>query len=784
MTCDFKNSDVGFGHFTTCEPNFFDTAKDKTLESIISWPLNKDQNEFTQLYSEHQNVIHFPANLHSKFPNLEALKFWSSKVKFVDTFDLRGLTKLRFLSLDDNEIEVLQTDLFLYNSQLEEVHLKNNKLKYIAIRILTPLTRLKVANFRNNVCVDDEAASLTSLEAFKRKLDAQCSAPEFLVKKNSEFISKLVDFNYTIADLNSSNIKLQAEIRMRNQSLDACEDENEDLNEKKFKIEMKYRKESSALKKLQNEFKISQGLSDELTIENVKLNNELKRLNQRISEASTDMIDFSGGVRWNETGGTDLHRIKSENTRIMKENQMLKSFKDEVEKEWRSVVLECVFVSWGGYTCQTNSLKIRTDEAEIVKVNGKHEGKKTNFDVKTFLISSQDVRTTFLPANIGSTFPKLRAFIAQESKVVFVKRGNFDDLNNLEVLLLDHNQISDIPLDTFNDLDNLVKLDISYNRMTKVDKDVFSKLKKLKFLLMNNNLIEKLSAKIFKSNQQLEIVSLQNNRIKYIGGSMLRSLTKLKLLSMNENVCIDEEFSEATLKQFDIRSMSHCTPPTDIECKFVVASSSYACSVVDLTVENENTIIKEVNGVHLRSKSNADVSALSIVDQNVQHFPVDFGKFFPRLKKILVKNSQLTTIDDNSFDLMTEVVEIEIIENELTFLSDETFQKLKNSIEIINLSNNKISKVDTKTFNNLQKLKVLNLGSNKLQTLNSNLFNHNMNLEELRLNKNSLKSIGAHLMNNLKSLKAADFTENVCLNQKFPDISLHSLKLKILEDCK
>lgn len=785
MTCDFKDSNVGFGDLTTCEPNLLDTSRDKTLESILSWPLNRDQSDFTQLYSEHQNVVHFPANLHLKFPNLEAIKFWDSRVKFVDNFDLRGLSKLRFLNLDDNEIEVLQADLFLFNTQLLEVHLKNNKLKYIAIRILTPLTRLKVANLQNNLCINENADSQTSLEAFKRKIDEQCSQPEFLVKKNAEFITKLVDFNYTIADLNSSNNKLEAEIKMRNQSLETCESENEDLNDKKFKIEMKFRKESSALRKLQNEMKISQELSDELTIENVKLNNELKRLNQRITEARSELlVSVPSGGSCNETGSSSVYRLKSDNNRLINDNQLLKSFKDEVEKEWRSVTLECVFVSWGGYTCQTNSFKIRTDEVEIVRVDGKHEGKKTNFDVKTFLISSQDVRTTFLPSNIGSTFPKLKAFIAQESKVVFVKRGNFDDLNSLEVLLLDRNQISDIPSDTFNDLDNLLQLDLSNNRLTKVDKEVFSKLKKLKFLALNNNMLEKLSANVFKFNQQLEVVLLQNNKIKYLGGSMLRSLTKMKLLDMKMNVCVDEEYSEVTLKQFDIRTMSHCTPPTSIECKFLVASNGYACNVVDLTVENENTMIKEVSGVHLRGKSNTDVKELSIVDQNVQHFPVDFGKYFPGLGKIFVKKSQLTTIDDNSFDLMSGVVEVAMVENELTVLSDETFQKLRNSLEIIDLSNNKISKVGTKTFHNLKMLKKLNLKGNKLQTLNSDLFNHIVNLEELRLSQNSLRSIGAHLMNNLRNLKAADFTENVCVNQKFPETSLQTLKLKILEDCK
>lgn len=785
ITCDSKNSDVGFGHFTTCEPKFIDTTNDKFIESVITWPLNKGLVEFTQFYVEHSNTVYFPGNLHQKFPNLEVVILWNSRVKYVESFDLRGLMNLKFLRLNDNEIEILQSDLFLHNLQLMEIHLQNNKLKFIGAKLLFPLTRLKLANFTSNVCIDEIADTPSAFESIRKSIEEQCGAPEFLVKKNLELIKKLVDFNYTNADLSASNAKLGSQIKMGNESLATCEIENEDLNDKKFKVEMRLRKESSALKKLQREITSTRDSNDELIIENVKLNNELKRLNKKISEGEEGATVWAvGNVSSCGDGSTDLHRLKFENSKLLKDNKNLKSFKEEVEKEWRSVSLKCEFTSWdGGYTCQTISLNIRSDDTEITKVIGKHEGHKSNYDVKSLLISSEDVRVTFLPVNIGSVFPKLKTFAVQDSKVIFVKRGNFDNLISLEGLMLDHNQIEAIPAGTFDDLESLIKLDLSCNRITKLDKESFFNLKKLKFLSVSDNQIEKLSASIFRFNPQLEVISFEQNQIKFIGSSMMKGLRNVKFANFIGNFCIDGKFTEASLMGIDGIIMSQCTPPTDIYCKFESTSDVYACTVNELHVENENTMIQEVNGNHLRGKSNDDVTQLLIDSQTVLNLPIGFGKFFKSLKKISVRNSKLTSIDDGSFEMMQQVSQVIFTENDIATVPEEAFQKLK-SLEIIELSNNKIVKVDIKAFNNLTNLKVLKLDGNKLTTLHSNLFVHNSNLEELHVRNNKLNSIGAHLLNNLRKLQIVDFTDNSCITQNFPEIALQALKLKILEQCK
>lgn len=753
------------------------------MKSLIAWPVTRDVKDFRQFYIEHRDAIYFPGNLDQVFTNLEVVVLWDSKVKFVDNFDLRWLTNLKILSMPDNQIEVLQSDLFFYNTLLTEVHLQNNKLKFLGARIFVPLMRLRILNLRDNICVDERADSPATLEVLLRKsLDEKCAAPEFLVKKNSEFITKFVDLNYTIAELNSNNSKLITEVKTSAQSLLTCEIEKESLSDQLFKVEMKLRKESSALKKCQKELKITKESNVELTIENVKLNSELKRVAEQVAEDEKNLSDLllSNDSNVDQDSSTGFHRLKFDNAKLVKENQLLKSFKEEIEREWRAVELQCQFVLWDGYACQTSSLKIRTDDSEIVKVDGKHEGRRTNFNVKRFLISSQEVRTTFLPVNIGSTFPKLETLIAQDSKIIFIKRGNFDNLISLTILALDHNDIAEVPSDALNDLENLVQLDISFNRLVTLDKATFNSLKKLKLLALNDNKIEKLSASIFKSNLQLEIVALENNKIKYIGSSILKPLVKLKLVNLLNNECISGKFTAQTVNEVETRILSHCTPPTDIYCQFV---DGYTCRVVDLLIENENTMILDVKGNHQRGKSDSDVTEILIVDQSVSNFPLGFGKFLKNVKRIVVQKSKLASIDDNSFELGS-IEQLTLAENEIKFVSEDAFQKVKSSIEVIDLSANKISNFELRTFNNLIKLKVLKLTGNKLGELNSNLLVQNVNLEELHVGKNKLRSIGARLMNNLKKLKIADFSGNPCINENFPHITLQTLKLKILEQCQ
>lgn len=762
----------------TCEPELFDTSQDKLIESVIAWPISRDVKEITQFYIEHLNAVHFPGNLNAHFPDLESVILWDSRVRFIDNFDLRWLPKLKFLRLDDNLIEVLQTDLFLHNSQLLEIHVQNNKLKFIGARILAPLTDLRFANFKSNHCIDDKSSSTMDLETLKRNIDDNCASNEFLLKKNSDFIKKLVALNYTIADLTAAKAKLETAVKDKSQSLATCEGENEEANDRKFKAEMRLRKELSALKKAQSELAATRISNDDLTVENVKLNNELKRANARTSDAI-----YPNATDYQEVPA-DIHRLRFDNGRLLKENLLLKSFKDEVEKEWRAVTLKCDFTIWDGYACQTSSLKVRADDSEIVTVDGKHEGRKSNFEVKSFIVSSQDVRTTFLPTNIGATFPKLVNLIAQDSKIVFLKRGNFDNLLSLETLKLDHNQIAELSPGVFSDLEKLVKLDLSFNRLTMLERETLRNLKKLKFLALNDNLIEKLSASLFKSSQQLELVLLQNNKIKYIGGAMGKSLPKLKMANLRKNDCIDVLFTEASASQIDASILSKCSPPTDVECRFGALSNIYACNVVELQIENENTRIQDVSGKHQKGKSRDDVTELSIVDQSVAFFPVGFGSFLRNLRKIVVRKSMLTSVDDNSFEMLQHVAQLILADNEIRAISEDAFQAVKSSLEIIDLSSNNIAQLELKTFNNLIRLKVLDLSGNKLHQLNSNLLVHNANLLELKVGRNVLKSIGAYLLNSLRSLQLADFTGNHCINHKLPPASLQTLKLKILEQCK
>lgn len=65
-----------------------------------------------------------------------------------------GLSKLRLLGLNDNNIGTINDDFFSFNYKLEKVFLSNNQLKSLSQNTFAKLTNLKELYLINNKCVD------------------------------------------------------------------------------------------------------------------------------------------------------------------------------------------------------------------------------------------------------------------------------------------------------------------------------------------------------------------------------------------------------------------------------------------------------------------------------------------------------------------------------------------------------------------------------------------------------------------------------------------------------
>lgn len=111
-----------------------------------------------------------PTGITNYFKNLTILVVAHTGLKSVTKEDLQPFKHLRGLYLDNNQLEFLEEDLFMFNPRLQEINFSKNKLKYIAYNVLDSLAFLKKADFLKNRGINIGATGLEQIEILKKVL--------------------------------------------------------------------------------------------------------------------------------------------------------------------------------------------------------------------------------------------------------------------------------------------------------------------------------------------------------------------------------------------------------------------------------------------------------------------------------------------------------------------------------------------------------------------------------------------------------------------------------------
>lgn len=106
-------------------------------------------------------------------------------------------------------------------------------------------------------------------------------------------------------------------------------------------------------------------------------------------------------------------------------------------------------------------------------------------------------------------------------------------------LTLRGNEISQLDADTFDDLKQLQELILADNHLKFVHPDLFSKLHRLQEIWLQNNQLEVLPEGLFRNNPELTKILASENNLKTIAIDFL-SLPKLINFDFKRNDCIDE----------------------------------------------------------------------------------------------------------------------------------------------------------------------------------------------------------------------------------------------------
>lgn len=98
-------------------------------------------------------VFYIPRGFTEPYTNITKFTVESCHLKEIRRSDWSQFPQLRTLVLQDNDLEVLEEDLFQSNLMLENVNLRKNKIWFIGGRIFENLKRLKLVSLEDNFCI-------------------------------------------------------------------------------------------------------------------------------------------------------------------------------------------------------------------------------------------------------------------------------------------------------------------------------------------------------------------------------------------------------------------------------------------------------------------------------------------------------------------------------------------------------------------------------------------------------------------------------------------------------
>jgi hypothetical protein len=163
---------------------------------------------------------------------------------------------------------------------------------------------------------------------------------------------------------------------------------------------------------------------------------------------------------------------------------------------------------------------------------------------------------------------------------------------------------------------------------------------------------------------------------------------------------------------------------------------------------------------------------------------LDKSYFDKKITLVLMKNTDLETVGENSFVGLNALKILSLNYNAVKKVHKAAFRDLVN-LEKIEMVNNVLESLDDELFLNLVNLKLVLLYGNQLKVISTKLFGSNTKLESIQLQNNQIVQIQKDFYAKLTSLTRVDFSNNICMSEnivltRFVQWSSHKYKFK---DC-
>jgi Leucine-rich repeat (LRR) protein len=183
-------------------------------------------------------------------------------------------------------------------------------------------------------------------------------------------------------------------------------------------------------------------------------------------------------------------------------------------------------VSENMFTDVNNSLDIRLNNNKISKI-------KSIFKKLRYLDSRYNLISYVIEDAINTI--RHSEIIKFSNNRISNLSTTFNNLTKLKVLELSNNLVIEVTDYSFVGSDQLELIDLRDNKITQIGRNAFSHMKKLKYLDLSNNSITEIPEELFSQNSQLEFIVLKHNQITQIKPKTFHYLYKLRSLDFSHN---------------------------------------------------------------------------------------------------------------------------------------------------------------------------------------------------------------------------------------------------------
>jgi len=169
-------------------------------------PTGHSNDDEIYFYARDKTINYFPSGLEKFFPNLKGIVISHSGLKEVHQSDLQPHSKLTYLSLPYNEIQIIDDDLFDSNLDMEMIFLQENQIFFIGSTTFDNLPGLVTLNLKENTCINKETKyNREAVMDIIKNVKNQCDNQE---------ISRLERMLETIENI-SKNLKIETYINFK-----------------------------------------------------------------------------------------------------------------------------------------------------------------------------------------------------------------------------------------------------------------------------------------------------------------------------------------------------------------------------------------------------------------------------------------------------------------------------------------------------------------------------------------------------------------------------------------